>query len=142
MTDLVQYAGQHIEVELEGRRFRGRVVRGAGRKAILLEDLGTVGEKRSDIHKKLQMSKTWTSRQLREARVIQILNGASQGAPKKQRTPPPWNEIVLRAEGDPANPPADWEGGLLAWAESVYAARRKVDRSRKAMMEALREAAT
>lgn len=141
MLDLERYAGRRVEIELDGHRIRGQVVRGPGRKALLLEELGQVGEKRSDAHKKLGMFKTWTRHQLRGAKFVKILASKTNQHQPRRRRAAKWSDTVVIAEGDPAIPPKDWEGGLLAWAESVHAARRKVDRSRKAMMQALREAA-
>ena len=107
---------------------------------ILLEDLGEVGDSKSDAHERLRMVRTWTERQLDGAEVIQVIS-SKRPTRKKKRKKKPWSETVAIAEGDPALPPPNWEGGLLAWAETVHAARRKVDRSRKAMLAALKEAA-
>jgi hypothetical protein len=141
MIDLEDYAGKRIEVELEGERFRGRVVRGPARQPLLLEERGEIGSKRSDAHQRLRMLRTWTQRQLEQAVLHKILPMSEPRDRKKRRKVTEWSETVAMAEGDPAIPPRDWTGGLLAWAEVVYAARRKVERSRKAMMQALREAA-
>jgi hypothetical protein len=146
--DLESYAGRRIEVEIDGRRFRGQVVRGPGRTAVLLEERGQVGEHRSDTHQELMMLKTWTSRQLLGATLVEVLSGeapaktkakAKTRAKKPRRNP--WNETVALAEADPTVPSPDWGDGLLAWSEAVHAARRRVDRGRKAMMDALRQAA-
>lgn len=141
MIDLEDYAGKRIEVELNGERFRGRVVRGPARQPMLLEERGEIGRERSDAHQKLSMLRTWTQRQLQNAEFCQLLPMSEPKSRKKRRKKPEWSEVVARAEADPAIPPRDWKGGLLAWAEVVYAARRKVERSRKAMMQALKEAA-
>jgi len=141
MLDLENYAGRRIEIELDGRHLKGQVVRGPGRKPVLLEELGQVGSERSDAHKKLTMLKTWTRRQLEGATFVAVLPSVDKPSPPKRRRKAQWSETVAIAEGDPATPPKDWEGGVLAWAEAVHAARRKVDRSRKAMMQALHEAA-
>jgi len=142
MIDLESYSGRRIEVEIDGRRHRGQVTRGPGRSAVLLEERGQVGEHRSDTHRELTMLKTWTSRQLADATLVAILSGETVAKPKpKKPKRNPWNETVALAEADPSVPSSDWDGGLLAWAEAVHTARRRVDRGRKAMMEALREAA-
>lgn len=144
MIDLESYSGRRIEVEIDGRRLRGQVTRGPGRTAVLLEERGQVGENRSDTHRELTMLKTWTARQLAGATLVAVLSNEPAAKPKPKRAKPkknPWNETVALAEADPSVPSPDWDGGLLAWAEAVYAARRRVDRGRKAMMDALRDAA-
>jgi len=142
MNDLTKYAGRRVEVEVNGQRLRGRVVRGPGRQAILLEERGLVGEDRSDAHTRLGVLRTWTGHQLLQAKVLRVLPQE-----QKKRRPParrtrPWSDVVALAESDPTQPPPDWQEGLLAWAQKVQAARRQVDRSRKAMLEALREASS
>jgi hypothetical protein len=144
VIDLESYSGRRIEVEIDGRRVRGQVTRGPGRTAVLLEERGQVGEHRSDTHRELSMLKTWTARQLAGATLVEVLSSELAAKPKTKQTKPkrkPWNETVALAEADPSVPSPDWDGGLLAWAEAVHTARRRVDRGRKAMMEALREAA-
>ncbi len=140
--DLEKYAGRRIEVRINKQRVRGRVVRGASRQPVLMEERGQIGDERSDMHRKLRMLRTWTVRQMAQAEFIKVLPASEPRAKKKRRLSSEWSETVQVAEGDPAIPPRDWESGMLAWAEIVHAARRKVDRSRKAMLLALREAAS
>jgi len=93
------------------------------------------------MHERLSMSKIWTARDLGDAKILKVLCGSERAQAKKKSKEKPWSDVVAMAEADPAMPPKSWKEGMLAWAEQVYAARRKVDRSRKAMMNALREAA-
>ncbi len=139
--DLTPYQGQRIEVEVEGRRCCGRVIRGPARQLVFLEERGTVAE-RNDMHQKLTMCRIWKAPELKGAKMLQVLSPGQGGATKTAKTRKrPWNEVVALAEADPAIPPSDWEDGLLAWSEAVHNARRKVDRSRKAMLKALHETA-
>lgn len=140
--DLEQYAGRRIEIELEGQKVRGRVVRGAGRQPVLLEERGPVGGQKSDTHERLRMLRTWKRRDLTDAELIGLVDRTEKPAQPKRQRSSEWSETVALAEADPTLPPSDWEKGLLAWSEVVHAARRKVERSRKAMMQALREAAS
>jgi hypothetical protein len=139
--DISEHAGRRIEVEIDGQRVRGRVMRGADRRAIFMEERGPVGTARSDTHKNLHMLRTWSARQLEDAILVAVLPAAEVAAKPRRRCCSEWSETVKVAEGDPANPPREWDGGMLAWAELVYAARRQVERSRKNMLKALREAA-
>jgi hypothetical protein len=141
MENLVVFEGKRVEIEVDGRRVRGRVVRGPGRKPVLLEDRGTVGEDR-DCHAELGMLRIWRPRQLTAAKVVQVLGCEPAAEPRRSRKRRlEWDQAVEIAAGDPARPPADWDAGELAWAEAVHAARRQVARSRKAMLRALKQAA-
>lgn len=139
MVDLTDYQGRRIELEIDGRKCSGRVVRGPARQLVFLEERGSVAA-RNDMHQRLSMSKIWTARDLEGAKLLKVL-GAKERAPAKKKKEQSWADVVTMAEADPAMPPKTWQEGMLAWAEKVYLARRKVERSRKAMMNALREAA-
>ena len=140
--DLTPYQGQRIEIEIDGNRCCGRVIRGPSRQLVFLEERGNVAQ-RSDMHQKLGMCRILKPRDLHNASLVGVLCEEEPCPTTTNRNRKrPWNEVVAVAEGDPATPPRDWRDGMLAWAEAVHAARRKVDRSRKAMMQALRESAS
>lgn len=141
MDDLNPYQGRRIEIEIDGQRCSGRVIRGPARQLVFLEERGNL-EGRSDMHRRLGMCKIWTPSQLRGATLVKVLGAAEGRNHQRERQEPSWSEVVAMAEADPALPPRDWRDGMLAWAEAVYAARRRVERGRKAMMQALREAAS
>jgi len=137
--DLTPYEGQQIEIEIDGQQHRGKVIRGPARQLVFLEERGPVAH-RSDMHQRLGMCRIRKGHELRQAGVVRVLStdeGQAAPTPKKRS----WRETVALADGDPTLPPRDWQGGLLAWAEAVYGARRQVERSRKAMIQALNEAA-
>lgn len=140
MDDLTCYKGRRIEIEIEDRRCLGRVIRGPARQVVFLEERGNM-EDRSDIHRRLGACRIWSASQLRDAKLVRVLDGSDDAPRTRHRDTPSWGEVVALAEADPAIPPSSWKYGMLAWAEAVYSARRKVDRGRKAMLQALREAA-
>ena len=128
--ELEKHAGQRVEIELKGRVVRGRVVRGPARRVVLLEERGTVGAARSDMHQELRVLRTWTAKELEGATLRRIIDKTSTRSPRQSLRSLSVGEIEALAESDPAIPPPHWEGGLLAWAQRVQAARRRLRRIR------------
>ena len=142
MDQLADFEGKRVEVEVEGKRICGRVIRGPGRKHMLLEECGPVGDVGTGCHAKLSKLKVWRPNDLEGGTVLQELPCELVRKPRRRRKGrADWSKAVAVASGDPKNPPDDWEEGQLAWAETVAAARRRVERGRRAMMRALKAAA-
>lgn len=143
MNDLWRFEGRRVEVEIDGERVRGRVVRGPARTHVLLEERGPVGDVGTGAHAKLALLRVWRARELEACRVVGELPAeAAAPPPPRRRKKPDFAKAVEIATSDPLTPPADWDAGQIAWAEAVHSARRQVDRSRKAMLRALKEAAS
>ena len=145
MDQLAPFEGKRIEVEVDGQRVAGRVIRGPGRRLVLLEEKGAVGDQGSGYTERLSLLRIWRPAQLADARVVAELPSEpvppSRTRARKRRPRAELSDAVRVAASDPDRPPDEWEGGQQAWAEAVQAAKRSVDRSRKAMLKALREAA-
>jgi hypothetical protein len=143
MDELAHLEGKRVEVEIDGRRVCGRVVRGPARKPMLLEERGPVGDVGTGCHAKLTMLRIWRGQELAGCRIVKVLTTEGPSAPpaRRRRRKPDWAEAVEVAAGDPLRPPDDWQAGQIAWAEAVHTARRQVDRGRRAMVNALKKAA-
>ncbi len=142
MSELWKYEGKRVEVEIDGQRVRGRVVRGPSRSHVLLEERGAVGDVGTGAHAKLALLRVWRPKELEDCCVLgELAHEATAPPPPRRRRKPDFARAVEIATGDPESPPDGWESGQIAWAEAVHNARRQVDRSRKAMIRALKEAA-